>query len=290
MSAATSKMGSSILEGRLPVTRRTVGKAVYTRFNRKITNRMKIRTKEAESKIAQRAADLAYHMPFVTEPFRNNGILYGRNTPVLYMFRPNLWAQDYAHYQGSLGKMDIFYAVERGEASGEYLLDSSRHIHGHLKKYGKSPEDFLRSITESALIESAYQARLSGKEMEDSDRRKIDIALVARSIKSGAGLRQICNSLGVDVTDPIALLQISDTLDLTGILSEMVDKDPYFKRRRENIVDMSAFTHDIDSERSNTKAAGIDDISSAIITRALGKKGAEPWLVKKIMQLFDKEA
>lgn len=262
----------------------TVGREVLRRFERKVSQNLRLRTEETRQRTLEMAADLAYNMPFVTMPLRENGVLYGSNTKLLHAYRPGLWVQDHAYERGELGRMDIFAARERSEAAAEYSLETSPAVSAHLKTNGVSPDRFLKAMVEAGLIESAYQARISGEEMSESVQKKVDVALVIRAIKSGTGLKQICRSQGVDISDPVALLQLADTLDLTGGLREILDYDPYFKRRATNIAALASSRSTMNAEES--VSLGATKIEEALFLRTLSKRKTEPWLKKAVSSLF----
>lgn len=258
--------------------REEIGKAVYRRFERKVSQRMRVRDKDAVEMLQRRAADLAYRMPFVTMPFRNYGLIDNKHQPILPLFRPNLWAQDYAHDVGKLGQMDLFTAGERAEAVVEHELE--KNYLQRLLRAKRLDEGFVfRSVNESALIESVYQSRIAGDDMPEDVRKKVDIALIVRCIKSGNGLRDMCQFVGADITDPRALLQIADSIDLTGGLRQVVDNQPYFFRRRENIAYLAS-AKPINSEKSAQLAVGDDVLVGALFERYLRKKNADPMLIK----------
>src|SRR5690625_4442284 len=97
--------------------KKVIGEKVTNSFDKKITN--DLFTEENYATRLKTAAEVAEEMPFVTLPFREFGIL-GRNegnARILHTFQPNLWAQDFAHSVGKLGKMTVHTAGERAEAA-----------------------------------------------------------------------------------------------------------------------------------------------------------------------------
>src|SRR5690606_35702176 len=177
-----------------------VGKTVFTNFEKKITdNHFK---KGLHMTRITAAAEIAEEKPFVTMPLRDNGILLAgeRNTHLLHTFQPNLWAQDYAHTIGKLGKMTVSTAIERANASVEYILETSKNIAHTLKRTGTKEYDYYVSMREAAMIECIYKLA------------------------------------GVDETDGLALLHFADEIDLTDLLRELVKLDPYFNRRNRQVL------------------------------------------------------
>src|SRR5690606_2136488 len=151
-------------------------------------------------------------------------------------FQPNLWAQDYAHTIGKLGKMTVSTAIERANASVEYILETSKNIAHTLKRTGTKEYDFYVSMREAAMIESAYYTRLGNGEMPEQARKKIDVALMRRALRNDPMFKAILNHAGVEETDGLALLHFADEIDLTDILRELVKLDPYFNRRNRQVL------------------------------------------------------
>lgn len=211
--------------------KKKVGSKVFNSFEKKITSdHFK---KELHTARIVAAAETAEEMPFVMMPLRDKGILRKgeRNTHLLHAFQPNLWAQDYAYEIGRLGKMTVSTAIERAKASVEFILETSPSINKTLKRTGTTDFDFYLAMREAAMIESAYYTRLGGGEIPEQARKKIDIALMRRSLRNESMFKTILRHIGVAETDSLALLQFSDEIDLTGILKELVKVDPYFNRR-----------------------------------------------------------
>lgn len=276
-------------KGQMPETRRKVGADVMRRAEKRINGRMKLRDQEAVERVQRQAADYAYHMPFVTKPFVNAGMVPGGNvSSIIHLFRPNLWVQDYAHYSGKLGKLDLFNAVERGEASAEYVIEKTSYIPAMIRSRKVTEDDFYRAVREATLIESAYQSRLAGDDMPEDVRRKIDTALMQRALKSGVGFRTMCRKLNVDPSDPLALIQVSQSIDLTGALQDIISEDPYFARRRENIADLAR--KPIDAEESIKAAANGDALILALLDRYLKRKDADPHIMRAIKTALEADA
>lgn len=222
-----------------------VGKDVFGKFEKTISS--PLFTKEKEVERLKLAAELAENMPFVTMPLREYGILEGsQNTHILHLFQPNLWAQDYAHSIGELGKMTIATSIERANASAEYKIENSPGLSELLRRQGKTIYEFLQAMREAALIESAYYTRIGGIDMADELKRKIDTALMRRAVKNESMFKTIINHVGVDDKDFSALFQFAEEMDLTECLQKISELDPYFNRRQSQITMFSQ----IDSEES----------------------------------------
>jgi hypothetical protein len=245
-------------------TKKKVGEEVYNSFEKKISR--KTFDEATESMRLTQASELAKEMPLVTMPLRENGVIpKGRNTAYLHVYQPNLWAQDFAYTVDGLNKMTVATAVERANAATEYKLEKSKSINMMLRKVGKRPEDLLDGMQKAALIESAYVSRLSGEQMDETAARNIDIALMKRAIKNESMLTTITRHLGVDKNDPIAILQISRTLDLTGCLQEIVHTDPYISEKSVKLASLKS-----------------DDFALELVTRLMKKKKADTWLIKAV--------
>lgn len=215
--------------------KKVIGKTVVSSFDSKVTS--DLFTKENYLTRLKTAAEVAEEMPFVTLPFREYGIL-GRNegnARILHTFQPNLWAQDYAHAVGKLGKMTIHTAGERADAASSYVLNKSKNLVKLLREKGRTPYDFSDAYRLAAFIEAAYYTRLGGGEMSEDIRKKIDTALMRRVIRNESIFQTVLRHNGVDENDATALIQFSDEIDLTGILKDIVSLDPYYNRRSELI-------------------------------------------------------
>jgi hypothetical protein len=256
-----------------------VGQKVFSSFEKKVTREHFTKGLHLTRIVA--AAEIAEEMPFVMMPLRDKGILRkdDRGTHLLHTFQPNLWAQDYAHEVGGLNKMTVSTAVERANASVEYVIETSPHLIRTLKKTGTTDYDFFVAMREAAMIESAYYTRLGGGEIPEQARKKIDVALMRRALRNESMFRTILRHAGVSETDSLALLHFSDEIDLTGILQEIVNIDPYFNRR---IGQVELFT-EINSEESiklnHTKT---DRFAEELLSR-MAKK--HPALFRKIAQM-----
>lgn len=255
-----------------------VGREVFTRFDKSITD--SLFTKEKEQERISQAAKLAEQMPFVTMPLREKGILTGTNTAhILHLYQPNLWAQDFAHEVSQLNKMTIVTAIERSDASAEFKLETSKSLNEILRRQRKTVHDFLNAMREAALIESAYYTRISGAEMSEDDRKKIDTAIMRRAVKNEYLFKTILNQIGVDDSDFVALLQFSDEIDLTDCLKKVSECDPYFNRRKAQI---ESFT--INSEYSASFGAiRTNAFVDELVTRLYKK---HPAAFKKIAELL----
>lgn len=253
-----------------------VGKTVFTNFEKKITdNHFK---KGLHMARITAAAEIAEEKPFVTMPLRDNGILLSgeRNTHLLHTFQPNLWAQDYAYTIGKLGKMTVSTAIERANASVEYVLETSKNVAQTLKRTGTSEYDFFIAMREAAMIESAYYTRLGNGEMPEQSRKKIDTALMRRALRNDPMFKAILKHAGVEETDGLALLHFADEIDLTGILRELVKLDPYFNRR-DRQVEMFEDINSTESVKLNQTK------TSAFIEELLIRVGRKhPALFKRI--------
>lgn len=251
-----------------------VGKVVFEKFESAI-NRSHF-TEENEQLRLEESASLVEEMPFVTMPLRDNGILTGSNVAhLIHVYQPNLWAQDYAYGNGSLQKMTVATAIERANASAEFKLDQSKHLRELIKKNGKNEWHFIDAMKKAALIESAFYTRISGKQIPKAIAKKIDIALMRRSLRNESMFKTILKHTGVDDTDALALLQIANDIDLSGCLTEISKLDPYFARRSGQIEGFS----DINSEES----AKLNTLKSEAFTSELIDR-----LYKKHPELFKK--
>ena len=213
------------------VRKKKVGEEVFDNFNKKVTNDH-FKKGEHIQKIVL-AGDLAEEMPFVTMPLVENGFIRkGESfTHLLNMYQPNLWAQDYAHDVGELGKMTVSTAIERANASVEYILRNLNKVHEVMKKKGLREYDLYLAMRQAALIESAYYTRLGGGEMPESTRKKIDSALLRRTYRNMPLFKSVIDAVGVNGMDGKELLDFSDDIELTNVLQVFVKNDPYYNRR-----------------------------------------------------------
>lgn len=253
-----------------------VGKAVFEKFEKQLT-RDHFKKGLHTARITA-AAEIAEEKPFVTMPLRDSGILLPgeRNTHLLHTFKPNLWAQDYAHEIGKLDKMTVSTAIERANAAADFVLSTSKNIRDTLSRTGTREYDFYVSMRESAMIESAYYTRLGGGEMPESSQKKIDKALMRRAIRNDSMFKTVLNHAGVEETDGLALLQFADEIDLTGILRELVRLDPYFNRRTQQV---EMFGEINSTESVKLKHTKTNAFIEELLTR-LGRK--HPAMIKRI--------
>lgn len=263
--------------------RSAVGEKVYLDFDKRVTNEHLDDRLQKDRLII--AAETAHEMPFVTMPFRESGIILPgeRNTHILHAFQPNLWAQDYAHGVGELGKMNVGTAIERADSSATYTLETSESIRNTLKRVGKSVYEFYEAVRQAAMIESAYYTRLGGGEMAENERKKIDVALMSRTVNNTPLFQSVLRSVGVAESDKLGLLQFSDEMDLTKILSDFVVSDPYY-RRREGLI--SKFT-----EINSTESAALNQTRTGRFKEALlmqiGRK--DPAMVERVLRALQSE-
>jgi hypothetical protein len=256
-----------------------IGKVVFEKFDRNLSDSLFTKQKELE-RLSQ-AATLAEQMPMVMMPLREHGILKGNNTAhVLHLFQPNLWAQDYAHSVGQLGKMTVATSLERANASAEYKLETSDSLIELLRKQGKTAYDFLDSMREAALIESALYTRASGAEMDKSNARKIDTAFMRRAIRNDSMFRTILKHIGADEKDGMALLQFAEEIDLAGCLQKLSKYDAYLARRD---VQIDFFTKINSEESIKYKTLSSNAFVDELIKRLYKK---HPAAFKKIANLF----
>lgn len=253
-----------------------VGESVFKKFEKSLTKdhfKKGMHTTRIEA-----AAEIAEEKPFVTMPLRDNGILLPgeRNTRLLHTFQPNLWAQDYAHSIDKLSTMTVSTAIERANASAEYVLETSKDISAVLKRSGAKEYDFYLAMREAAMIESAYYTRLGNGEMTEKSRKRIDTALMRRALRNDSMFKTIIKHAGVEETDGLALLHFADEIDLTDILRKLVELDPYFNRRGKQ-VDMFGAINSTESVKLNQTK------TSAFIEELLMRVGRKhPALFKKI--------
>lgn len=256
--------------------KQVVGETVFGKFERTVKNEHL--KKETYKEKIMIASEIVEEMPFVTMPLRESGILRKgeRNTHLLHTFQPNLWAQDFAHTEGKLGKMTVTTAIERANASTEFVIENSPKLFAHLKKNGRNIYDFAAAMREAAMIESAYYTRLGGGDMPDVAKKRIDTALMRRTMRNESLFRTVLKHAGIDENDGLALLQFADEIDLTEVLQKFVEDDPYFARRNSQVTMYKA----INSEQSAKLAqVTMPPFVEEFIAR-LGRK--YPALVKKI--------
>jgi len=213
------------------VRKKKVGEEVFDNFSKKVTNDH-FKKGEHIQKIVL-AGDLAEEMPFVTMPLVENGFIRkGESfTHLLNIYQPNLWAQDFAHDVGELGKMTVSTAIERANASVEYILRNLNKVHEVMKKKGLREYDLYLAMRQAALIESAYYTRLGDGKMPESTRKKIDSALLRRTYRNMPLFKAVIDAVGVNGMDGKELLDFSDDIELTDALQVFVKNDPYYNRR-----------------------------------------------------------
>jgi len=217
------------------VRKKKVGGEVFESFSKKVTNEHFKKGEHIQKIIL--AGDLAEEMPFVTMPLVENGFIKkGESfTHLLNMYQPNLWAQDFAHGAGELGKMTVSTAIERANASVGYILRNLNKVHEVMKKKGLKEYDLYLAMRQAALIESGYYTRLGDGEMPESTRKKIDSALLRRTYRNMPLFKAVIDAVGVNGIDGKELLDFSDDIELTEVLQLFVEKDPYYNRRAKQI-------------------------------------------------------
>ncbi|UTR05208.1 hypothetical protein MM326_13960 [Alkalihalobacillus sp. LMS6] len=226
--------------------KKEVGQRVLTIFESRVSKKL-FEDANVNERLA-RASLLVEENPFVTNPFRRYGILKQgeSNIKILNAFQPNLWAQDFAFTEKKLDKMTVATAVERAEASAWYTLENYQNIRQVLKSAGVSQYQFIRAFIEAALIESAYYTRLSGAELTDAVKKRIDIALMKRAVRDKSTFKTVLTQLGVNDRDNEALFQFTTEMELTDVLREFIIVDPYYNRRAAHIDQFK----EINSQRS----------------------------------------
>lgn len=245
-----------------------LGEKVYKEFEKRITRDHFTESNEKQQ-LAQ-AAEVVENFPFVTAPFFYNGTLQ-KGKPIthfIHVFRPNFRAQDYAHANGKLHTMGVSTTVERALSSAEHSLENSRNLNILLKKKGKTAKEFIEGIKLSAYIESAYYARLGGVKMDRKESAKIDRALMRRTLRDESLFKTALKAAGVDINDPLALIQIADDIDLTEALSLFVKEDQYFTARKPMIKTFG----EINSEESvKLEVTKSDDFKLELLDRIYKK-------------------
>jgi hypothetical protein len=256
--------------------KRRVGEEMVHRFEGKLHD--DLFSKENELKKLEESANLTMEMPFATAPFVHRGFMRTRNEMAsqLHVFQPNIWGQDFAHEIGSLSKMTIGSSYERGLSTAEMKIKSPS-VRSAIKRSGKLEYEYAETIIEMALIESGYISRLSGLRMPEEIARKYDVAIMKRSLKNEYVFRTVAESIDFDLSDPVALLQINKTIDLTSYLQEIAEKDPYFNRRNPHICE---------HRRINTEASAAweksligDDFLISLLQHLTKRKSVDPHLV-----------
>jgi|SRR5690625_303206 len=209
----------------------TVGKEVFGNFSKKVKDEHFKKAEHTRRIIL--AGDIAEEMPFVTMPLVENGFVDRGETftHLLNLYQPNLWAQDFAYSVGELGKMTVSTAIERANASVEYVLQNFKTVRDVMKKRGISEYDLFVAMRQAALIESAYYTRLGKGEMPENTRKKIDSALLRRTYRNMPLFKAIVDATGVNGLDGKELLDFSNDIELTDALQVFVENDPYYNRR-----------------------------------------------------------
>lgn len=209
----------------------TVGKEVFCNFSKKVKDEHFKKAEHTRRIIL--AGDIAEEMPFVTMPLVENGFVDKGDTftHLLNIYQPNLWAQDFAHSAGELGKMTVSTAIERANASVEYILQNFKTIRNVMKKRGANEYDLFVAMRQAALIESGYYTRLGKGEMPESTRKKIDSALLRRTYRNMPLFKAVVDAVGVNGIDGKELLDFSSDIELTDALQVFVENDPYYNRR-----------------------------------------------------------
>lgn len=246
--------------------KKKVGGEVFGNFNEMIgNNHFK---KEVHSEKISLAADLAEEMPFVTLPLVKNGILRKgeNNAHILHVYQPNLWTQDYAYTVGELDKMTVSTAIERANASSEYVLKTSRNIKNVLKSRGVTEYDFVTAMRQASMIESAYYTRLGKGEMTETERRKIDSSLLRRTYRNISLFKTVVDAIGVNGEDRKELFDLSEDIELTEVLQVFVKEDPYFNRRASQIGSFES----INSEKSaSLRRLNVEGFIEEMVSRAI---------------------
>ncbi len=260
-----------------------VGKEVFNTFEHVISKNSfdeKNRIKNLEE-----AASLVISCPYVTQPFREDGIL-GKDehhNKLIGLFKSNLWAQDYAHGINKLHLMTISTVLERAYASASYSSENHISVIKLLRNKQIPFHDFFSTVKKMALIEAAYYSRIGGDEMEESVAHKIDAALMYRTLDTDNTFAQVAKNQGIDKTDPVALWQFAKIFDLTGYLQEISKTDPYFARRKNQIGDFGQ----MNAERSiKLKQLQERNIVNDLVTRLMRKHSLDPWIIKEVEKAF----
>jgi len=263
-------------------TKNNVGESVLASFKEKLKLSPLQSKSETHAKTTQ-ASNLVIENFQVTMPLVSRGIMErGRNISLLHIFQPNLWVQDFAYEKGDLGMMTIETAIERADASINYKLERSRSLWDHLKKRGKTDEDLRQAMREASLIESAYCTRLGGVGLDKENERKIDVGIALRTVRNNSLFQTVINQGGIDVKDLAAVFQISEELDLTSIIKEVVKNDPYFQRRKTIINEQQTI--------NATKSVRVEYSKSEEFARQIFEKMAKkhPSLFTKVAQSMGK--
>lgn len=264
-----------------------IGEQVFNLFKEKLSNNIESwAEKEKKEIILGKAASLVKDLPFVTYPFKENGIMQGgRDVCLLYTFKPNLWAQDYAFEIGQLDKMIIENSLERAFAVTDFVIEKSNlnFLYRLLKRNGKTEFDYLNAMRDAILIESAYYSRIGGEEMPEEYKNNIDIGLIKRALVNKSSIRTTAKNQGVNTDDNKALLQFSKAIDLVGFLQDIGSIDPYFNRRQKQISKFTNINSESSFNKPDIKGGGI---VKELVQRLMKKGKVEPWLIKEVEKSF----
>jgi hypothetical protein len=257
-------------------TKNRVGEEMVSRFENKL--KFDLFSKQNELKRLEESAKLTVELPFATSPFVKEGFIRNKRelSGQLHVFQPNIWGQDFAYEKGTIDKMTVGSSYERGLTTAEMKINTPS-IKVVLKRVGKNEYEYAECLMSMALIESGYVSRLSGMEMPEKIARMFDIAIMKRALKNESVLNTISKSIEFDQNDPLALLQINRTIDLTGYLQEIAEKDPYFNRRISQIKEMRL----INSEESVAWEKSLigDDYVVHLLKHLMKKRNVDPQLV-----------
>jgi len=270
--------------GKFEKLKNNVGGKAFNLFEENLKNR---NFDEKQKELSLKAAStLVAERPYVLMPFRDRGFLQSKkDMEILGVFRPNLWLQDYAFEINRLHEVDISTAPARAKAVFEYVYYNNNFAKRIMNRRNKTELDFVDALNEATLIESAYYSRIGGEEMPEDVAKKIDIALMKRSLNNETMLGTIAKKQGIDKDDPISLIQLSEDLDLTGCLQDISTLDPYFNRRKTQIMKFN----EINSEKSvKLPTLNHDGFALELIRRLLKKGRVDSWLIKEVEKYFGK--
>lgn len=262
-----------------------VGREVFNNFDGLLKREKNLFTEENKAEMLKNASTMALQMPYVSLPFREVGIVDKNESiaKILHVFRPNLWAQDYANEINMLDKMTVETAYLRAHAAADYTLENSVSLRYLLKKKGLSDFDFVNAIRGAALIEAAYYSLIGGDKMNDVDGRRIKAALMWRTLDTNTVFASVAKSQGVSKDDPLGLWQFSEVFELAEYQQEIYKKDPYFMRR---FPQFETFNK-MNAEKSIKLQSFKDrDVVNNLVTRLMKKHKVDPWLVKAVDNAF----
>jgi hypothetical protein len=266
-----------------------VGTKTFDSFEKRVTP--DLFTKENEEKLLNEAAGYIEHLPIVTSPFKEFGIITTNNCPdFIHVFQPNLWAQDIAHANNKLHLMTIGSTYERAQAAAEQKVKTPS-VRARLKKEGKTEYEFVEAYIISCLLESGYYSRIGGIDMSETNKKRIDAGIMRRALRNPGLMDTVARALDFDKNDNTALFQVSRELDLTDILQDVSEGDAYFNRRVKQIEEFSA----INSRESINWESPInggnvgEQFQYELFTRIAKRKGADSWLLRQLESLFRKK-